>query len=79
MYPFLQLSDGTEVVHSERLPNGEMKIYVERPHEKDCFHSAECFFPEYRWKNIKGFTEEEIQKYQSVIESVLGAQINSKL
>ena len=70
MYPFLQLDDNTEIVHSEMLPNGEVKVYVEKPDEKDCFHNAYCYLPSYRWENIFGFSDEEIAKYQSIIESV---------
>ena len=70
MYPFLQLDDNTEIVHSEMLPNGEVKVYVEKPDEKDCFHNAYCYLPSYRWENIFGFSVEEIAKYQSIIESV---------
>ena len=70
MYPLLQLDDNTEIVHSEMLPNGEVKVYVEKPDEKDCFHNAYCYLPSYRWENIFGFSDEEIAKYQSIIESV---------
>ena len=69
MYPFLQLDDATEIVHSEMLPQGEVKVYVEKPDEKDCFHNAVCFLPHYRWENINGFSVEEIERYQKIIES----------
>lgn len=69
MYPFLTLDDETEIVHSEMKPDGEVKVYVEKPDEKDGFHNAACYLPSYRWENINGFTEEEIARYQSVIES----------
>ena len=70
MYPILSLDDDTEIVHSEMLPNGEVKVYVEKPDEKDCFHNAYCYLPSYRWEKIYGFSDEEIAKYQSIIESV---------
>ena len=69
MYPFLQLDDETVIVHSEMLSNGEVKVYVEKPDEKDCFHNAICYLPEYRWEDINGFTGEEIEKYQEIIQS----------
>lgn len=69
MYPFLQLDDDTVIVHSEMYPNGEVKVYMEKPDAKDCFHSASCFLPEYRWEAVSGFTDEEIRKYQKIIES----------
>ena len=70
MYPFLQLEDGTEIVHSEMRSDGSVKVYIEKPDEKDCFHSAECFLPAYRWDSISGFSAEEIAGYNAIIESV---------
>ena len=69
MYPFLTLNDETEIVHSELKPNGQVRVYLEKPDEKDGFHNASCFLPDYRWENINGFSEEEIAYYQSVIEN----------
>ena len=65
MYPFLTLDDKTEIVHSEMKPDGSVKVYLERPDEKDCFHHAAC----YRWEDIFGFSKEEISRYQEIIES----------
>lgn len=69
MYPFLQLDDQTEIVHSQMLPAGEVKVYIEKPDEKDGFHHATCFLPAYRWEDIAGFSKEEIAKYQEILES----------
>ena len=69
MYPFLQIDGDTEIVHSDTLPNGEVKVYIEKPDAKDGFHHASCFLPAYRWEDICGFTPEEIARYQEVIES----------
>lgn len=49
MYPFLTLDDSTEIVHSEMRPDNTVKVYVEKPDEKDCFHSASCILPGYQW------------------------------
>ena len=49
MYPFMTLDDNTEVVHSEMLPDGRVKVYFEKPDAKDCFHSAVCYLPDYKW------------------------------
>lgn len=48
----MTLSDDTEITHSEMLPDGKVKIYIETPDEKDCFHNAYCILPEYEWKDI---------------------------
>ena len=69
MYPFLQLDDGTEIVHSERLPDDSVKVYIEKPDEKDGFHNAVCFLPGYRWESVSGFSPEEIAVYQELLES----------
>lgn len=69
MYPFLTLDDGAEIVHSEMLDNGSVKVYIEKPDEKDCFHHATCFLPEYRWEDVFGFSNEEMARYLEVIES----------
>ncbi|OLA25655.1 MAG: hypothetical protein BHW26_05440 [Faecalibacterium prausnitzii] len=58
MYPFMTLDDNTEVVHSEMLPDGRVKVYFEKPDAKDCFHSAVCYLP-----------PEEIARYQELVES----------
>ncbi len=68
-YPFLTLTDETEIVYSELLSDGTVEVYIEKPDEKDCFHSASCFLPGYVWKNINGFTKKEIKRYQDIIES----------
>ena len=34
MYPFMTLDDNTEVVHSEMLPDGRVKVYFEKPDAK---------------------------------------------
>lgn len=69
MYPFLQIDGDTEIVHSDMLPNGEVKVYVEKPDVKDGFHHASCFLPSYRWEDVEGFSTKEIDRYQEVIES----------
>ena len=69
MYPFLQIDGDTEIVHSDMLPNGEVKVYVEKPDAKDGFHHASCFLPSYRWEDVKGFSTKEIDRYREVIES----------
>lgn len=69
MYPFLTLDDGTEIVHSQMLEHGRVKVYIEKADAKDGFHHATCFLPEYRWEDVFGFTQEEIAGYQKIIEN----------
>ena len=34
MYPYMTLNDDTEIVHSEMLEDGRVKVYIEKPDEK---------------------------------------------
>ncbi|MDY2813880.1 MAG: hypothetical protein SOU03_08010 [Dorea sp.] len=69
MYPFMTLDDNTEIVHSELLDGGEVKVYIEKPDEKDCFHHLTCYLPQYRLEDVYGFSDEEIEKYLEIIRS----------
>lgn len=69
MYPFMTLNDGTEIVHSEMKESGKVKIYIEKPDEKDCFHHAVCWIPGYEWQDVEGFGEEEIDRYEELLKS----------
>lgn len=69
MYPFMTLDDNTEIVHSEILENGKVKVYIEKPDEKDCFRNAVCYLPDYEWKDIHGFSDDEMERYKEIIES----------
>lgn len=69
MYPFLQLDDQTEIVHSDMQADGRVKVYIEKPVEGG-FHSATCYLPGYQWKNVEGFAADEIENYQGIVESV---------
>lgn len=71
MYPFMQIEDNTEIVHSDIIntEKGEcVKVYIEKP-VMGGFHSATCYLPEYRWEDITGFSKEEIEKFQELLES----------
>lgn len=69
MYPFLTLDDGTEIVHSEMMPEGRVKVYMERPDKELGFLHATCFLPGYEWQDVSGFSETEIKRLQDVILS----------
>jgi len=72
MYQFMTLDDGTEVVHSESFDKDgveTVKVYFEKPIYGD-FESAECYLPNYEWKNIDGFTEERIAYFTEYLKSV---------
>jgi len=60
MYPYSTLNDDTEITHSEMKPNGSVKVYIETPNEHDGFHNAVCWLPEYKWEDINGYSEAEL-------------------
>jgi hypothetical protein len=66
----LTLDDGAEIVHSEMFPDGKVKVYIEKPDEKDCFHHITCYLPDYDWQDNFGFTQSELARYQEVIQSI---------
>ena len=69
MYPFMTLDDQAEIVHSEMKPNGEVRVYIEKPDAQDGFHHASCYLPAYRWEDVFGFSEAELARYQEVVSS----------
>lgn len=69
MYPFMTLNDDTEITHSEMKDDGQVKVYVETPDEKDGFHNAVCWLPAYRWEQVHGYTDAQISYYQQLIRN----------
>lgn len=62
MYPYITLSDETEITHShiiERDGVQTVEVHFERPVESG-FDSARCVLPSYQWKFNEGFSQEEI-------------------
>jgi hypothetical protein len=69
MYPYLTLDEDTEIVHSDMDENGHVKVYIEQADEADGFHSAVCMLPSYEWRDIVGFTDDEIKRFQQLVEN----------
>ena len=69
MYRSITLDDNAEIVHSEMKEDGTVKVYVEKPDTKDCFHHMTCILPSYSIEEVFGFSEEEIARYMDVIKS----------
>ena len=70
MYPFITLDDHAEIVHSEKKEDGTVKVYVEKPDIKDCFHHMTCYLPGYQIEEVYGFSDDEINRYMEVIRSM---------
>ena len=69
MYPYMTLNDDTEITHSEMTEDGSVKVYIESPDENDGFHNATCWLPEYRWENIFGYSEEELEYFKKLVRN----------
>jgi hypothetical protein len=69
MYPFMTLNDGTEIVHSDMDNFGNVKVYIETADEKLGFKHASCYLPSYRWENICGYSDEDVQRFEEIIRS----------
>lgn len=69
IYPFMTLNDNTEITHTEVLPDGNVKVYVETP-VYGGFHSAECTLPSNTWEKINGYTKKEMIYYKEFIKSL---------
>lgn len=72
LYPFMTLNDNTEIVHSELLNidgKEQVKVCIEKP-VYGGFHSAVCYLPDYSWTDIQGFSTDEINEFQELLESL---------
>ena len=67
LYPYVTLNDNTEIVHSETLADGSVKVYIETPDAKDCFHHMTVYLPSYRVVEVYKYTKEEVDKYMQFI------------
>ena len=67
MYPYIKLADETEVIHSNIIENNGLKIvevHFERP-KPYGFDSARISLPSYKWTLRDGFSDEEINEFES--------------
>lgn len=71
MYPYMTLSDETEIVHSQLIEDkGIKKVIVnfERPTDNG-FDLARCELPEYKWTEKEGYSDEEIAFFEKLLHS----------
>ena len=71
MYPYMTLSDETEIVHSQLIEDkGIKKVIVnfEQPTDNG-FDSARCELPEYKWTEKEGYSDEEIAFFEKLLHS----------
>ena len=71
MYPYMTLSDETEIVHSQLIEDKGIKkvsVNFERPTDNG-FDSARCELPEYKWTEKEGYSDEEIAFFEKLLHS----------
>ena len=69
MYPYMTLDDDTEITHSEMKSDGSVKVYIETPDDNGGFHSAVCWLPQYKWEDVKGYSEADMTNLQELIRN----------
>ena len=57
------------MTHSEMKPDGRVKVYIETPDEKDGFHNATCYLPDYTWEKISGYSDEEMDFFRRLVQN----------
>ena len=70
MYPFLTLDDDKKITHSALFTNNRVKVYVEKPDEKDCFNHMTCYLSDYTVEDVVGFSKMEQERYMEIIRSM---------
>ena len=55
-YPFITLDNGTQISHSEMLADRSVLVYI----RKDAFHRAVLVLPAQEWREVIGFTADEL-------------------
>ena len=72
MYPYMTFEDGTEVIHSDLIIDGDTEkviVHFERP-TTEGFDSARCELPSYSWTMWEGrFTDEEKRGFETFLSN----------
>ena len=71
MYPYMILSDETEITHSHIINNNDIKeieVHFEKPTENG-FDMARCSLPTYTWIKREGFSDDEMRKFEKFLKS----------
>lgn len=67
MYPYMKLSDNTEIVHSELLEGNKVFVHFERPTENG-FDSVRFELPSYDKVSWEGnYTEDELKSFVELL------------
>ena len=78
MYPYMTLSDDTEITHSEMHEDGTVEVYIETPDERDGFHNIKCILPQYLWLDNNGYSAAELEYYKELVTNNAHLTITSE-
>lgn len=70
MYPYMELGDKTEIVHSHIIEEdgiNKVIVHFEQP-TINGFHMARCELPSYAWIETNGFSQERLKQFQELLE-----------
>ena len=67
-YPYMTLPDQTEITHGDMREDRSVKVYIETPIDGG-FHSAYCTLPAYAWSDIKGYSQDEIARFDRLLHN----------
>ena len=65
-YDYVELEDRTQVAYSDVLADGTVEVSIERPVELG-FDSALCTLPAFQWRNVEGFSKEELAQLDGFV------------
>ena len=66
MWCYVQLPDETQFAYSETRDDGTVEIAIERLRDRG-FDTAKCFMPAYRWLEVDGFSQDELDDFESFL------------
>ena len=67
-YPYMTLPDETEITHGDIKEDGTVLVYIETPIDWG-FKSAYCVLPTYEWRDIHGYSETEISRFDKLLQN----------
>lgn len=72
MYAYMTLEDGTEVTHSQIIPQegiDTVLVHFERPNAEG-FDSARCKLPTYEWTSWEGkYSDDELREFEEFLRN----------
>lgn len=66
MWGYVQLPDETQFAYSDIREDGTVLMLIERPRDWG-FDSARCILPSYQWSDIDGFSQAEIDDFDTFL------------